>query len=574
MLTRKICHNGSRYIPTSIYMSKRSIQNIGEIEVFEDKTRLSAHKKKLEQRPPFLKNLFVGKFDFEFMAFPQPQSSERYKQFFEWIKPLENYVASVNSSEMSTKEAFQKLKELDILRAKIDAKYDGLNMSEAETLKILETLGSIPWLATSLIKNNIIPIDLISTFGNEAQKENYLPRIGNGELLPTICITEVMSGPNMKNIETKISLSDCVIAQSEEKKFSSNLSLSGFIVESNYGGITCSNIIHTIGEMGNGNAILSNVYAPGNNRVAGEAIGILRHFMSLLNKNILGRKHLDKCMHEFEAVQEVVGLITCSLYCMESVALFTSATNDLYENQDLELEKAVTETYCANECIKRIYEGMQVIGIESYMKDNPYMKVYNDALGLSLFDGSAIDEKIYIALLGLQYVGINIHEDIIKARNHLLNPIHFLKQIFSKKKINLYLFEYTHLSFKMACTLIEQCLQTLVDISTMLLEIYGTEISSKQIILQKLADITIQLYVTIAVVTRASRSYCTGIRNAEQERYIAMYVAQQAFKKVELLKDNIINNELIQHERTLGKVSESAFQHKGYMCEHPLKRNC
>lgn len=620
MLTRKICHNGSRYIPTSIYMSKRSIQNIGEIEIFEDKTRLSAHKKKLEQRPPFLKNLFVGKFDFEFMAFPEPQSSERYKQFFEWIKPLENYVASVNSSEMSTKEAFQKLKELDILRAKIDAKYDGLNMSEAETLKILETLGSIPWLATSLIKNNIIPIDLISTFGNEAQKENYLPRIGNGELLPTICITEVMSGPNMKNIETNISLSDCgnfwimngrkefvangansnlflVIAQSEEKNFSSNLSLSGFIVESNYGGITCSNIIHTIGqqevhvctvdfkdthipkenilgEMGNGNAILSNVYAPGNNRVAGEAIGILRHFMSLLNKNILGRKHLDKCMHEFEAVQEVVGLITCSLYCMESVALFTSATNDLYENQDLELEKAVTETYCANECIKRIYEGMQVIGIESYMKDNPYMKVYNDALGLSLFDGSAIDEKIYIALLGLQYVGINIHEDIIKARNHLLNPIHFLKQIFSKRKINLYLFEYTHLSFKMACTLIEQCLQTLVDISTMLLEIYGTEISSKQIILQKLADITIQLYVTIAVVTRASRSYCTGIRNAEQERYIAMYVAQQAFKKVELLKDNIINNELIQHERTLGKVSESAFQHKGYMCEHPLKRNC
>ncbi|XP_047351714.1 complex I assembly factor ACAD9, mitochondrial [Vespa velutina] len=618
MLTRKICYNGNRYISTIIYMSKRNIQNMRNIEAFEEKIRLSEQKKKLERRPPFLKNLFVGKFDFDFMTFPEPQSSERYKQFFEWIKPFENYISSINKNEISTTEVFQKFKELDILRARIDAKYNGLNMSEAETLKILETLGSIPWLATTFVKNNIIPIDLISKFGNEAQKRNYLPKIGNGELLPTVCITEVMSGPNMKNIETKASLSDCgnfwiingrkefvangsnsnlflVIAQSDEKNFSSNL-LSTYIVESNYEGITCSNIINTIGqqevhictidfkntyipkanilgEMGNGNDVLLDVYTPGNNKVAGEAIGILRHFLSLLNKNILGRKHLDKNMYEFEAVQEVVGLITCSLYCMESVALFTSAIGDLYENQDLELEKAVTETYCANECIKQIYKGLQVIGIESYMKDNPYMKVYKDALGLSLFDGSAIDEKIYIALLGLQYVGIDFHEDIVKTRNNLLNPIHFLKQIFSNKKINLYLFEYAHLSFKMACSLIEQCLQILVDISTMLLETYGTEISSKHIILQRLADITIQLYVTIAVVTRASRSYCTGIRNAEKERYIAMYVAQQAFKEVILLKEIIINNELLQNDRTLEKLSESAFHYKGYMCEHPLKRN-
>lgn len=600
-------------------MSKRNIQNMGDIEVFEDKLKLCEQKKKLKQRPPFLKNLFLGKFDFDFMTYPQPQSSERNKEFFEWIKPFENYVSSINSGEVSTREVFQKLKELDILRARIDLKYDGLNMSEAETLKILDASGSIPWLATTLIKNNIVPIDLISKFGNEAQKEYYLPKIGNGELFPTICITEVTNGPNMKNIETEVSLSDCgnfwimngrkefvangansnlflVIGKTDGKEVSSISSLTAFIVESNYGGITCSNVINTIGqqevhictidfkdtyipkenilgEMGNGNNVLLDVYAPGNNRVAGEAIGILRQFLSLLNKNILGRKHLDKNMYEFEAVQEVVGSITCSLYCMESVALFTSAIDDIYENQDLELEKAVTETYCANECIKQIYKGMQVIGIESYLKDNPYMKVYKDALGLSLFDGAAIDEKIYIALLGLQHVGLNIHEDIVKRRNYLLNPIHFLKQILTKRNVNLYLFEYTHLSFKMACSLIEQCLQTLVDVSTMLLEIYGIEISSKHIVLQRLADITIELYVTIAVVTRASRSYCTGIRNAEQERYIAMYVAQQAFKKVQLLKDSIINNEIIQYDRTLGKLSESAFQHKGYMCEHPLKRN-
>ncbi|XP_014600104.1 PREDICTED: acyl-CoA dehydrogenase family member 9, mitochondrial [Polistes canadensis] len=618
MLTQKIYHNGIRYIPTCIYMSKRTIKNIEDIDVYEVKKKLSEQNKKLKQRPPFFKNLFLGKFDYEFMAFPEPQSDDRYNQFFEWIKPIENYMSSVNRNDLSKKEAFQALKELDVLRARINSKYGGLDMSEAETVKVLEILGSIPWLASCFVKNNLLPIDLISKFGNEKQKEYYLPKIGNGELLPTVCITEILTGPNMKNIETEAIPSNCgkywtingrkefitngvdsnlflVVARSEEKHLSMHHSLSTFIVESKHGGITCSNVINTVGqpevhlctvdfkdtcipeenllsELFNGHSVLLDVYAPGNNRVAGESIGILRNFLSLLNKNILGRKHLDKNMHEFEAVQEVVGHISSRLYCMESVALFTSSINDIYENQDLEIEKAITETYCANECIKQIQKGLQVIGVESYLNNNPYMQLYQDALGLSLLDGSAIDEQIYIALLGLQHVGMNIHEDIRESRNILQNPIFMFKQMISQKKVNLYLFEYAHLSLKDACSAIEECINILVEMCIKLLEMYGTEISSKHILLQKLADIAIQLYVSIAVVSRASRSYCTGMRNTDQERYIAMYVAQQMHKSIQILQDDIFNC-LNYADRALHTVSTSAFEHKGYMCEHPLKRN-
>lgn len=617
-MTQKIYHNGIRYIPTCIYMSKRTIKNIEDIDVYEVKKKLSEQNKKLKQRPPFFKNLFLGKFDYEFMAFPEPQSDDRYNQFFEWIKPIENYMSSVNRNDLSKKEAFQALKDLDVLRARINSKYGGLDMSEAETVKVLEILGSIPWLATCFVKNNLLPIDLISKFGNEKQKEYYLPKIGNGELLPTVCITEILTGPNMKNIETEAIPSNCgkywtingrkefitngvdsnlflVVARSEEKHLSMHHSLSTFIVESKHGGITCSNVINTVGqpkvhlctvdfkdtcipeenllsELSNGHSVLLDVYAPGNNRVAGESIGILRNFLSLLNKNILGRKHLDKNMHEFEAVQEVVGHISSRLYCMESVALFTSSINDIYENQDLEIEKAITETYCANECIKQIQKGLQVIGVESYLNNNPYMQLYQDALGLSLLDGSAIDEQIYIALLGLQHVGMNIHEDIQKSRNILQNPIFMFKQMISQKKVNLYLFEYAHLSLKDACSAIEECINILVEMCIKLLEMYGTEISSKHILLQKLADIAIQLYVAIAVVSRASRSYCTGMRNTDQERYIAMYVAQQMHKSTQILQDDIFNC-LNYADRALHTVSKSAFEHKGYMCEHPLKRN-
>ncbi|XP_015177374.1 PREDICTED: acyl-CoA dehydrogenase family member 9, mitochondrial [Polistes dominula] len=619
MLTRKICHNGRRYIPTCIYMSKRNIQNIDDIDVYEAKTKLSVPSAKLTKREPFVKNLFLGKFDFELMAFPEPQSVDRYNQFFEWIKPIENYMSSVNRNELSKKEAFQALKDLDVLRARINSKYGGLDMSDAETVKVLEILVSVPWLATCFIKNNLMPIDLISKFGNEWQKEYYLPKIGNGELLPTVCITEILTGPNMKNIETEASLSKCdkywtingrkefvtngidsnlflIVARSEEKNLPMHQSLSAFLVESKHGGITCSNAINTmnqreihlctvdfkdtcipkenlLSELCDGNNVLLDVYAPGTNRIAGESIGILRNFLSLMNKNILGRKHLDKNMHEFEAIQEIVGHISSRLYCMESVALFTSSLNDIYDGQDLEIEKAITENYCSNECVKQIQKGLQVIGVESYMENNPYMQLYQDALGLSLFDGSSIDEKIFIALLGLQYVGKDIHEDIKKSRNILQNPLYMFKQFMSHKKVNLNLFEYAHLSLKVACTAIEEAIEILVNTSALLLDVYGSEISSKHIVLQKFADIVIQLYVAITVVSRASRSYCTGMRNNDQERYIAVYVARQMHKSIQLLKDDIQECCVLYSDRALDTVSKSAFENKGYMCEHPLIRN-
>ncbi|KAK2584830.1 hypothetical protein KPH14_007142 [Odynerus spinipes] len=430
MLTRTIFDIGKRYVSTCRSMPRRNIQNIEDAQVLECSMSLPEHQKKLQRRQPFLKNLFIGKFDTDFLTFPEPQPDDRYKKFVEWIKPIENYMTFINVqvSQVSRDKVFEKLKELDILRARIQKDYDGLNMSEVETLKILDTLAPMPWLTTSLIKNNIMPVDIISKYGNEVQKRKYLQKIGNGDLLSTICITEVNSGPNVRNIETTATLSKC-----------GNFWILN--VEKSHGGITCSDAISTIGqqevhvctvnfkdthvpkenvlgEIGGGINILTDVFSPGNNRTAGEAIGILRHFLALLNQNILGRKHLDKNMHEFEAVEDIIARITCSLYSMESVAYFTSTIDDLYDNQDLELERAVMETYCANECVQQIYKGLQVIGVDSYLNDNPYMHLYKDALALSIYDGSVIDEKIYIALLGLQYTGKNFHEHVHKARNY------------------------------------------------------------------------------------------------------------------------------------------------------------
>lgn len=50
-----------------------------------------------------------------------------------------------------------------------------------------------------------------------------------------------------------------------------------------------------------------------------------------------------------------------------------------------------------------------------------------------------------------------------------------------------------------------------------LLSHHGKEVSNKQMDLRRVADIAIDLFGMTAVLSRSSRAYCIGLRNAEHE---------------------------------------------------------
>lgn len=46
---------------------------------------------------------------------------------------------------------------------------------------------------------------------------------------------------------------------------------------------------------------------------------------------------------------------------------------------------------------------------------------------------------------------------------------------------------------------------------------HGKGITNKQLELRRIADVATDIYAMTAVVSRASRSYCIGLRNADHE---------------------------------------------------------
>lgn len=626
MLVRQFLYRKLLWHSSCSCVSLRYTQSVSQhaLDTINFEMRLPTPITRQRQRQPFAKNLFLGVFDHELMYYPEPQTKERHTQFFEWLQPIEKYLSENLENPQNAKkdDILSHLRDLGVFRAHVDEQYLGLNLNQTELAKLVEVLSCFPWLGSYIVKNHIMPVHIISTMASEEQKAKYLPKIATGEIVPTICYTESDGGINVNSIKSRTVLSDCdtYYTLNGEKLFVANgldsnlflvfsqsghshaissghTVLSVFLVESDMNSITCKDIknlvgLHNsstctitfkdtkipkdnaLGEITSGMSILIDSFAPGNRNLAPQAIGILRTFIRLLTRHVLERKHLDENMYQYESVQEVIGKISTALYSMESILYFTTGIMDIYENQDCTLEKAMVEIYCVNECVTHIYEGLQIIGAQSYLTEKPYIQIFEDALSYALFDSYNIDSDIYISLLGLQHMGKNLHQHIMRLRNPLNFPQHILNWIFNKEyQLDLRIADHLHLSLRSGGELLEKCITRLNNVGILMLQRHGSEIANRQMELCRISELATKTFALITVLSRTSRAYCIGLRNADLDRQLANIFAILADNRIKTLTDEITSGEWVNGDKLYKNIAELIYSKKDYFAEHPLNRS-
>lgn len=100
------------------------------------------------------------------------------------------------------RELWNKLGEMGFLCPQVEEKYGGLNLDFSYAVIILEELERI---GTSLIGFSLhsdIVIPYIESYGNEDQKERWLPGCVSGDLISAIAMTEPGTGSDLANIQT------------------------------------------------------------------------------------------------------------------------------------------------------------------------------------------------------------------------------------------------------------------------------------------------------------------------------------------------------------------------------------
>lgn len=127
-------------------------------------------------------------------TFPKP-SAKPYK--FDTVQ-LENTLNSFDNTRIYPNENqnywIDHLAKNKYFSFLIDEKYGGIKLSVNELSGILTKITSIdPGLGViAMVPNSLGPGELLTLYGTEEQKEKYLPKLANGELIPCFGLT----GPN------------------------------------------------------------------------------------------------------------------------------------------------------------------------------------------------------------------------------------------------------------------------------------------------------------------------------------------------------------------------------------------
>lgn len=638
MLTRQLLLKGrlprliiSKLYDGRCYASKSNPSASTELDIesiIPKEVRLSSHKPKQQQREPFAKNLFMGKYDTEICAFPEPQTNDRQREFFEWLKPIEDYVDTIDMKKIDEAgeipaDIIENMKQLDVLRAAIPEEYKGLDLNNSEYTKLVETFSRVPVLGAYLVKR-IMAIDYIIKFASEELQARYLPKIANGELFPTLCINEDEKGTDDSPIVSKAVLSNCenfwhikgkkclvpdakksnlfiVLVECSEdnngSSFKPDETTTAFIVEKEFGNISIDKPADTVGlrgldlcnihfndtvvpkdnmvgEIGTAGKAFAEIFSEGKHYIGAQAVGLTKSFLKAMIKNLKNSQNFNTLKFQNDTIQDVVSRMVCSIYGMESVTYLTCGLMDTYADQDCILERCITETYCADQCIQSILNSMQVLGVEGHTKTNEFQQYFRDAICLTTLNGPITSTKSLISLLGLQHTGKAIGEEIKVKRNLWNFPSKAFKLWMSfEKKEKLHIADNLHPSLELYANLLEEGIFSFKQCVGNLAWRDGMQLLDRPVTLRRMTDTATYLYVMASVVARSSRSYCLGMRESEIEIKISQIFAFIIHEKYSELMRQLDNGEWINGDSLMKDVSDGCFQTNDFYPAHPLARN-
>lgn len=149
---------------------------------------------KKPQREPFMKNVFLGKFDRDILTYPELEKEE-LDRLNASLEPVKNFFdrKDVKQTKALTTKFKDELINLKLfgLRAPFDLGGKDLNVTEA--CRIQEIISEHP-SKRSLIYNEQFCIQALLKWGSEDLKTKYLPLLTSGMIKSAFCMAEPQEG--------------------------------------------------------------------------------------------------------------------------------------------------------------------------------------------------------------------------------------------------------------------------------------------------------------------------------------------------------------------------------------------
>ena len=524
------------------------------------------------------KNLFFGEI-VEENLFPYPKMRERDREMLgamldaidDFLAPQHTELKHYDRNAEQPPEFIQALRDMGLFGLIIPEEFGGLGLSNAAYARVLsQTSSHDSSVSLTIGAHSSIGMKGLLLFGTDAQKAKYLPDLASGKTIAAFCLTEAGAGSDAASVRTKaVRNDDGTWTLSGEKIWITNGGIAdfytvfaktdtpegkmtAFIVEAGQAGVShgphedkmgirasstttvaFSDVKvpadQVLGDVGKGFKVAMAILNNGRTGLGGGAVGGMKTLIRLACAQAKDRKQFGKPIAEFGLVREKIAQIAVDCFAAESAVWMVAHYIDS-GCTDYSVEAAISKVFASEAVQRASYEALQIAGGNGFMREYPYEQITRDTRILSIFEGTNEILRLYIALSGLKDVGATLSELKSAVGNIFNDPIKGFGVLstyvrrrasettgYGTDKI----LRELHPSLRKAATTYEKYTVELSKAADALLRQYGKTIADQQHAQKRIADIAIDLFVGLCVLSRAD----SLVRDNHPDRDSAVTIA-------------------------------------------------
>jgi alkylation response protein AidB-like acyl-CoA dehydrogenase len=535
------------------------------------------------------KALFLGDIS-EGLLFPFPTIKPEERETLQMVlESIDRFMGSkgdlfreLDQRGSQPEEYVEELKALGLFSLIIPSEYEGLGLSNSAYSRVLQQTSRYD-ASTSLTigAHSSIGMKALLLFGSDEQKAKYLPRLATGELLAAFCLTESGAGSDAASIKTHaVKNSDGTWTLNGEKIWITNGGtadfftvfarteseagkITAFIVERSFDGVSsgpkedkmgirasCTTTVRfdnvrvpaecLLGEEGKGFKVAMAVLNNGRTGLGGGCVGAMKRLIELSLAQAAQRKQFGKSISEFQLIQSKIASMTTVCFAAESIV---SVVGHLIDSgvEDFSVEAAMSKVFVSEALWMVADEALQIAGGNGFMREFPYERVVRDSRINRIFEGTNEILRLYVALSGMKDAGDALR-GVAKGLGGIFNdPIKGFGVLssYATKKMGQYTplgraaFTGVHTALRNEARVCEQGVAHFSQAVESVLKRYGKGIIGQQLVSKRLADVAMELFVGMCVLSRVSSMITEKGEGATvDERRIARIFTYEAKNRV------------------------------------------
>lgn len=487
-----------------------------------------------------------------------------------------------------TPSLLEKAGELGLLGISVPEELGGFGKNFVTSMLTTEVLGGSYSFAVSISAHTGIGTLPILYYGNETQKQNYIPKLASGEWKAAYCLTEPGSGSDANSGKTKAVLSadgKHYVLNGQKMwitnggfadvytvfaKIDNDENLSAFIVEKTFGGISLNPeekkmgikgsstrqvffndckvpVENLLGEREEGFKIALNILNIGRVKLAGAAIGGAKRAINESVKYANEREQFGRSISKYGAIKYKMAEQAIRVYASES-ATYRCSQNiddaiDALVGEGMDKQKATLEgirQFAAEAAILKVHgsevldyvvdEAVQIFGGMGYSAEAPVERAYRDARINRIFEGTNEINRMLIVDMLLKKA--------MKGELDLMGPA----QAVAKELMSIPDFgAASNDVFELAHGQIKNFKKAILMVAGAAAQKLMMQLAKEQEILMNISDMIIEAYVAESVLLRVQK--LASIKSKEevalQMDLMSVYIYDAADKINKCAKDAI-----------------------------------